>query len=250
MVRFIFKHVAPSSLSIAFLVGGCGTTQATGKSEATHHSSHAGNAVDRRQMDHKFENPESFAERWNDPSRDAWQKPEEIVAAAALEAGDTVADLGSGTGYLLGALRDAVGEDGRVFAIDVEPAMVEYLRGEIEAKAWGNVMAHQSAHDDPKLERVSVDAIVTLNTWHHIEGREPYTKLLASALKPDGRLVIVDFIAEPTEGNGPPLEMRLKANDVVDELERSGMEARIVDESLPRHYVIVAPPASRSQSDR
>ncbi|MEL7304650.1 MAG: methyltransferase domain-containing protein [Myxococcota bacterium] len=248
----MLNRFAVDFLAISFLFGGasCGGAQATGGPEAGHHSRHAGDSVDRRQMDHKFEKPEKFAERWNDASRDAWQKPEEIVAAAEIEAGDAVADLGSGTGYLLGPLRDAVGDDGQVFAIDVEPAMVEYLRGEIEAKAWSNVVAHQSSHDDPKLGPASLDAIVTLNTWHHIEGREPYAKLLTSALKPDGRLVIVDFIAEPTEGDGPPLQMRLKASDVVDELVRSGLSARIVDESMPRHYVVVATLAGRLQSDR
>lgn len=204
------------------------------------HDDPGSSRVDRRAQDHHFAEPEKFAQDWNDPARDAWQKPGEIVAALDLQEGDTVADLGAGTGYLIEHLRSAVGETGRVLALDVEPAMIDFLRQRGAQDGWTNVTAIQSAHADPKLEAASVAAVVTLNTWHHIEEREAFARKLHRSLEAGGRFVIVDFLPEPTEGRGPPLEMRLAAESVVRELERAGFQTEIAKETLPRHYVVVA----------
>src|SRR5688572_13035918 len=91
----------------------------------------------RREHEHHhdaFVDPAKLATRWNDPERDRWQHPEEIVAALDLTPGATVADIGAGTGYMVAHLSKAVGENGKVIAVDVEPAMIEYLarrRGEL-----------------------------------------------------------------------------------------------------------------------
>ncbi len=196
--------------------------------------------VDRRAMDHHFKAPEALAQEWNDPSRHAWQKPKEILDAMAIEPGATVADLGAGTGYLIEPLAAAVGEDGLVVALDVEPAMLEFLEKRRSEEQWSNVEVRKSAHHDPYLSAASVDAIVTLNTWHHVDGRRRFAEKLYAALKDGGRFVVVDFIAESTEGRGPPLEMRLAPTDVVRELEAAGFSAEIRPESLPRHYIVVA----------
>ena len=83
---------------------------------------------------HRFDDPEKYAERWNDPERDTWQHPEEIVAALQLVEGGVVADIGAGTGYLVAHLSRAVGEDGEVVAIDVEEAGQRALMGAADAR--------------------------------------------------------------------------------------------------------------------
>jgi predicted methyltransferase len=193
--------------------------------------------------EHRFADPSRFVEAWNAPDRDAWQKPEEIVAALALEPSHTVVDLGAGTGYLVPALSRAVGPSGTVLAADVEPAMLEFLSGAAEKEGWGNVRTHALSPDDPALDPGSVDAIVTLNVWHHVGDREAYARKLRAALRPGGVFVVVDFLKEETEGFGPPLSMRLTAEEVKRELEAGGFEAEIVGETLPRHYIVrgVAP---------
>lgn len=190
-------------------------------------------------MDHHFKTPKAFAREWNDPARDEWQKPNEIVDALAIGPGATVADLGAGTGYLIEPLRSAVGDEGRVVALDVEPAMVEFLEQRRSEAGWSNVEVRASAHDDPRLLAESVDAIVTLNTWHHIDGRRDFAAKLYAALKSGGRFVVVDFIPEPTEGRGPPPEMRLAPEAVAGELKAAGFSTQIVKENLPRHYIVV-----------
>ncbi len=202
------------------------------------HAGHHGD-VDRRAMDHHFAKPEEFAKEWNDPARDAWQKPEEIVEALELDPGATVADLGAGTGYLIESLRRAVGEEGQVLALDVEPAMIEFLKERSAAAGWTNVRAVESAHDDPKLAAGSVNGVVTLNTWHHVDARQAFAAKLYDGLAEGGRFVVVDFLPESTEGRGPPPEMRLAAESVVRELESAGFQAEIVEETLPRHYIVV-----------
>ena len=187
---------------------------------------------------HHFNEPAKYAERWNDPQRDAWQKPEEITRALGLSAGEAVADLGAGTGYLIPFLREAVGEGGKVIAIDIEKAMVDYLRDAASKKGWTNVTVRQSKVDDPSLDKGEVHAVVILNTWHHIANRIAFAKGLRAAIKPGGYIVIVDFLKEETEGFGPPAPMRLAEHTVVDELRGAGFEAQIVEETLPRHYIL------------
>lgn len=191
-------------------------------------------------MDHHFAEPKAYAAEWDSPERDAWQKPAEIVAALGLQSGETVAELGSGTGYLIESLRSAVGSTGKVVALDMQPAMIAYLQARAAKSQWTNVQARQTAADNPGLAPASVDAVVTLNTWHHVAERTAYARQVLAALKPGGRFVIVDFLAEPTEGHGPPLAMRLPAEKVIAELTAAGFAAKVADETMPRHYLTVA----------
>jgi len=227
---------ALTSASIVFLMlTGCAASKQVPPAQPND-----GGDVDRRAMDHQFTSPEAFASNWNDPSRDAWQKPQEIVAALGLTNGGRVADLGAGTGYLIEFLRSAVGSSGHVIALDVEPAMVTYLEERQSEAGWANVEARRSSHDDPKLSPGSVDAVVTLNTWHHVSERTEFARKIHAGLTEGGRFVIVDFITDPTEGQGPPMEMRLAPERVAAELEAAGFSATIIEETLPRHYIVVA----------
>ncbi|APW58658.1 Ubiquinone/menaquinone biosynthesis C-methyltransferase UbiE [Paludisphaera borealis] len=184
-----------------------------------------------------FDDPKLFETRWNDPDRDKWQHPEEIVAALALTPGATVADIGAGTGYMVAHLSEAVGERGTVIPIDVEQAMITYLTRRGEELGPAKIVPHKARGDSPELHDDSVDGVITLNTWHHIKGREAYAKKVYAGLKRGGRFVVVD--SEVDAESGPPKEMRLAAGRVVKELETAGFRAEIARESMPQHYMIV-----------
>lgn len=191
-------------------------------------------------FEHAFENPERFADDWNDPARDDWQKPDRVLDAMGVESGMTVADLGTGTGYFVPHLSEAVGETGRVLAVDIEPAMLEYVAKTTEKRGLGNVDTVLAEPEDTRLASSSVDRILTVNTWHHIPNRDAYAEHLASRLKEGGSLWVVDF--EKEAPMGPPKRHRLNPQGVAEELRRGGFEAHIQRLGLPHQYVVVGRP--------
>ncbi len=186
---------------------------------------------------HGFEDPARWAEKWDTDERDAWQKPEAVLALIAPKPADLIADIGAGTGYFAVRLAAAAPE-GEVYAIDLGPEMVQYL-GERAAKlALGNLRPLLATADDPKIPQ-PVDLVMLTNTYHHIGERVPYFTRLAAHLKPAGRVAIVDYKLQ-FDGPGPPEGMRLAPDAVVAEMTAAGYRVTLRDEdTLPRQYVLI-----------
>ncbi len=186
---------------------------------------------------HKFKAPEEWATRWNDPSRDAWQKPSEVISLMEITPGMQVADLGAGTGYMLPHLAKAAGAEGSVLALDIQPEMLTYLEARVAKEGWTTVKPTKVPMDGPGLDAASLDRLVTLNTWHHIQDREAYAAKVKEVLKPGGLFMIVDYTLEAEPG--PPKAYRLAPEAVVKELQAGGLDAKIATETLPKHYIII-----------
>ncbi|MEO1267441.1 MAG: methyltransferase domain-containing protein [Myxococcota bacterium] len=196
---------------------------------ASHHHHH----------NHRFTHPEQLSKRWDSPERDAWQQPQRVLDVLALEPGMAVADLGAGTGYFVAHLAKAVGSEGTVWALDIEPEMVRFLTERAAREGWTQVKAVQVPTTAPGLEPESVDRLLTVNTWHHVERRRDYSLALFKAIKPGGMVVVVDY--KPEEGiPGAPMKMRLAPSVVIAELEAGGFDVYLSEVSLPRQYIIVA----------
>jgi cyclopropane fatty-acyl-phospholipid synthase-like methyltransferase len=187
--------------------------------------------------EHRFEHAEDWTRRFNDPARDAWQQPEKVVAAAGIEPGMTIADVGAGTGYFEPYLSRAAGPNGKVLALDVEPDMVRYLGERAAREGLRNVEAREVDRADPGLAAGSVDRILVADTWHHISNRSAYAARLRAALRLGGRVIILDFRHEAPRG--PPPEYRIAPEEVVRELERAGLDAGVVDLGLVDQYIVV-----------
>ena len=187
---------------------------------------------------HRFDNAEEWAKRFDDPARDAWQRPSDVVAAMEIAPGMTVADVGAGTGYFAPWLSRAVGETGVVLALDAETDMVRYLNERVAREGLRNVRPGLVAFDDPKLPPAEIDRVLIVDTWHHVSQRELYAKKLAAGLKPGGRVIVVDFTREAK--HGPPVNMRVAPDAVARELESAGLSARIAATPLPDQFVVVA----------
>jgi ubiquinone/menaquinone biosynthesis C-methylase UbiE len=187
---------------------------------------------------HPFDDVKQWVSVFDDPARDAWQKPKELVAALALTPGMTIADLGAGTGYFSRYLSRAVGDTGTVFAVDTEPNMVAHLRERAEQEQTANVIPVLASFDDPRLPRGAIDLVLIVDTFHHLDHRLEYLQRLGRALKPSGRVVIVDWQAKALPV-GPPLEHKIARDQVVDEMHAAGY--RLADEPavLPYQYVLV-----------
>ena len=192
---------------------------------------------------HRFEKAEEWVNKFEGPDRDEWQKPGLVVDALELQPNMTVADIGAGTGYFEFRLALAVEPNGRVIALDVEKDMVRFIRERAKNERMRNVQAHVAAPDNPWLPAGSVDRILIVDTWHHIEEREAYAKKLAAALKPGGFVLIVDFTMETDKG--PPRAHRIESDQVQRELESAGLRTSIVEIGLPDQYVIKAVAPSR-----
>lgn len=184
---------------------------------------------------HGFGGAEHWARVFDDPSRDAWQKPHEVIQALALRPDASVADIGSGTGYFAVRLAHFVPQ-GRVYGVDTEPDMVKYLADRATREGLNNLSAVRGAQDDARLPD-KVDLVLMVDVYHHIEQREGYFRKLAQSLKPDGRVAIIDFSAK--SAMGPPPAQRIAAKRVVAEMAKAGYRLQREHRFLPNQYFLV-----------
>src|SRR5260370_16617233 len=132
-------------------------------------------------MEHHFDAKQS-AKSFDDPSRDTWQLPDRVIATLNLKRGQIVADIGAGTGYFTVRLAKSEAAP-RVYAADIEPSMVSYLRERAAREGLNNVIAVQAAADRPNLPE-PVDLILIVDTYHHIGTLEQYFLSLPNSIKP------------------------------------------------------------------
>lgn len=128
----------------------------------------------------------------NDPSRDAWQKPKEVVAKLAIAPGSLVADLGAGGGYFTWHLAGAVGPQGTVYAVDIDDTALGLIAKEMKSRGIANVTPIRAEPNDAKLPE-PVDLAFSCDVYHHMDDRVAYFRSLTRYLKPDGRVAILDF---------------------------------------------------------
>lgn len=175
------------------------------------------------------------AELLTAPDRDTRQKPQELVAALGLRPGDTVADVGTGVGYLLPYLSRAVGPQGKVIAQDVFADFLAQAKANAAKHKLTNVEFVLGTERDAQLPAGAADVILVLDTYHHFDYPGQMLASLKRALKPGGRLVIVDFHKnQESMPNGRALEhIRLSAADAVREIESHGFRLASQRDFIP-----------------
>jgi ubiquinone/menaquinone biosynthesis C-methylase UbiE len=189
----------------------------------------------------RFDDPAYWSKVFDDPGRAAWQKPDELVAALGLRPGQCVADLGAGTGYFSRLLSAAVGPTGTVLAVDPEPTLVAHLRQRAEREGSANVVPVLASLDNPRLPAGLVDVVLIVDTFHHIDDRVAYFRRLRQALRPPGRIAIVDWQKRELPV-GPEMDHKLAREQVVREMETA--RYRLVEEPsiLPYQYFLIFQP--------
>ncbi len=128
----------------------------------------------------------------NDPKRDTWQRPKEIIERLTIQPGARVADLGAGGGYFTWHLAAAVGPEGHVYAVDINETGLRMIEKERTARGVSNVTTIRAESHDAKLPG-PVDLVFSCDTYHHMSERVGYFRSLARSLKPQGRVAILDF---------------------------------------------------------
>ena len=168
----------------------------------------------------------SVAAGLSNPSRDARQKPRELIAALDIKPGSTVADVGSGTGYMLRFLSQAVGPEGHVISQDIFPDFQNEAKHTAEVGGLGNVAFVLGTETQSKLPEAGVDLILALDVYHHLNYPEKSLMDWKTKLRPGGRLVIVEYhkneVAMPEKR--ALQHIRLTEDQAIKEIEASGFK--------------------------
>ena len=183
------------------------------------------------QVPHQHHPPtsEEYARVLEDPSRDEWQKPHDVVMALNLKSTETIADIGSGTGYFA---RRFANHAAKVYAVDIDEKLLETAR----AAGLPNLETVLAAPDDPRLP-AKVDTIFFCDVLHHIDNRPAYYAKMAKALKTGGRVVVIDFYRKDLPV-GPPQSMKLSDEQVILEFEGAGFALAKRLDILPYQYFL------------
>ena len=173
------------------------------------------------------EGRDKIAATLDDPHRDGKQKPEELVAAMNIKPGMTIADIGTGTGYMLPFLSHATGATGKVYGEDIQTDFLDRAR----LKKEPNVELILGTETDPKLPPASVDVALVLDVYHHFDFPDKMLAAIRRGLKPGAHLVIVDFYksASPSPGH-----IRLERDEVAAEIEHNGFHLLGKREHIPK----------------
>ena len=182
---------------------------------------------------------ESLTRRFESPGRDAYQQPEKVLEFLGDVSGETIMDIGAGTGYFSFRLVDA---GARVIAADVDERFQEYIRTKKDHLGVpdSKLSLRKVAYDDPLLQPGEVKRVITVNVYHHIEARPDYFRKVLKGLKPGGSLIVIDYFKKDLPV-GPPTGMKVNPETVVEELGAAGFEEIEVNDTLLEYqYIVVA----------
>jgi len=185
--------------------------------------------------------PKAYIGSLEDPQRDRYQKPAEVVAALGLRPGEAIADIGAGSGYFTFRLARGVGETGKIYAVDVSPDMILHINRRIRDLKVSNVVSILADADDPLLPVPFVNRFFFCDSWHHIENQAKYLSLMKKMLRPGGEVAMIDFHKKELP-LGPPMEMKIAREDLIKQLERNGFRLAKEHKFLPYQYFLVFTP--------
>ncbi len=191
---------------------------------------------------HGFQDTAHWAHTFESPERANWQKPDQVVSTLNLKPGHTVVDIGAGTGYFTRRFARVVGPSGRALGLDIEPGMIDYMNADAKKLDLSNYQARLVKPDDPELAPRSVDIIFFCDVLHHIDDRVAYLRKLEPALKPGGRIAVIDF--KETAPLGPPAPMKIPVQEMIAQFNKAGYQVVGDHQFLPYQYFLEFEPAS------
>ncbi len=176
---------------------------------------------------------------WLDRSeRDAEEQPNRALDAIGVAPGMVVADVGAGSGYMTVRLAARVGPSGRVFANDLQPEMLKLLSTRLDREGISNVTLVQGTVDDPRLPAGAIDLILMVDVYHELSEPQKMLARMRDALKPDGRLVLLEYRKEDPAIPIRP-EHKMSVAEARLELEAEGFTLAKVDDVLPRQHILI-----------
>lgn len=199
--------------------------------------------VERSQHEmHQLHNdPQAYIGALEDPQRDAYQKPHEVLTALRLKPGEVIADIGAGSGYFTFRLAHYVGAKGKIYAVDVSPDMIRHINRRIRDLKTINVVSVLADPDDPLLAERSINRFFICDVWHHVENKSKYLSVLKKMLKPGGEIVMIDFHKRDLPF-GPPAQMKIAREDLIQQMGTDGFRLMREHTFLPYQYFLVFTP--------
>jgi ubiquinone/menaquinone biosynthesis C-methylase UbiE len=176
--------------------------------------------------------------RSQETNREEWQRVPDVLAALAVAPGAVIADLGAGDGFFTVRLARAVGNAGRVYAVDISTRSIDVLNGRKRRENLQNVEVVEAEPDDPKLPNASLDAVLIVNAYHEMTEYAAVLAHVKRALKPTGRFVIVEPFSAKLRTASREAQTRAHtiAPDIVrGELEAAGFVVTKLEEEFARH---------------
>jgi ubiquinone/menaquinone biosynthesis C-methylase UbiE len=195
-------------------------------------------------MERRFDPAHSAS--FDDPKRDEWQKPEQVIDALGLRPGMKIADVGAGTGYFTVRLAQHPSAP-RVYAADIESSMLEHIRTRAQKEGLNNIVTVLAKEDTPNLPE-PVNLVLIVNTYHHLPARTVYFAGLLKSLTPDGRVAIIDF--RPGAAGGVPAHFRFPAQQIRMEMVEAGYHVVAEHEFLPNQTFLIFSAASGAGGKR
>ncbi len=196
---------------------------------------------DAHEMHRLHTDPKAYIDMLDDPKRDAYQKPHEVLAALNLKPGEVIADIGPGSGYFTFRLAHHLGAKGKVYAVDVSPDMIRHINRRIRDLKANNIVSVLADPDDPLLPDQSVNRFFVCDVWHHVENQTKYLALMKKMLKPGGEIVMIDFHKKELPF-GPPLQMKIAREDLIKQMESNGFRLSKEHTFLPYQYFLIFTP--------
>jgi precorrin-6B methylase 2 len=176
---------------------------------------------------------------WLDRSeRESEENPEGALDALVIKPGMVVADVGAGTGYMSLRLAKRVGPSGKVYSEDVQPEMLRRLRQNAAEAKLNNIQTVLGSEADPKLPPDTLDLILLVDVYHELSQPQKMLRKMREALKPDGRLVLIEYRKEDPSIPIRP-EHKMSVQEVRLETEAEGFHLDQVLETLPRQHIFI-----------
>jgi ubiquinone/menaquinone biosynthesis C-methylase UbiE len=186
---------------------------------------HHGNPADLKEYIARLDNPE----------RDEWQRPEVVLAALGIARASVVCDVGAGTGYFALRLAKLAAQ---VYAVDVEPQLLSLLRDRVASAGLQNVTPVLGLPHDPLIPPAVCDLILVVNVFHHVPEKAAYLRRLQAALRPGGRVAIIDFHKRELPV-GPPVDHKFAREDCLEQVRAAGLQLVTEHDLLPYQYFLV-----------
>jgi ubiquinone/menaquinone biosynthesis C-methylase UbiE len=172
------------------------------------------------------------------PEREAEEQPDKALDLIGITKGSTAADVGAGAGYITWRLAERVGPSGKVYANDIQAAMLDLLRRNLLERGLNNVEPVLGQLDDPRLPSNTMDLVILVDVYHEFSEPQKMLRHIRQSMKPDGRLVLLEYRGEDPKVPIRP-EHKMTVTQVRAELEPEGFRMDHVLEELPRQHILI-----------